>query len=215
LKINVKNAIRAQKALAKRVLMGDYLSYPLKYILGVDISYVKNIAVAVCSIYSFDRMRYLGSSYIIDHVKFPYIPGLLAFRELPSYLKLLSNLKGRSDIVILVDGHGIAHPRGLGIASHLGVTLDVPTIGVAKRILVGKVVTSNSRNLVVYKDRIVGEEVRVKPNVKPIYVSVGHKVSLELAVSIVKRTLRYRVPEPIRSAHIVSKAIAGELRHGP
>jgi len=195
------------------VVKEDLLEYPPKIVLGLDVSYIGNIGIAACTIFSFEDLKLIRYKTIVEKVNIPYIPGLLAFRELPLYVKLCLEFKGRRDIVALVDGHGVAHPRRLGIASHLGVALSIPTIGVAKRKLVGKIVKVEDREVVIDNGEIIGELVYTT-KYKPIFVSVGHMVSLRKAVEIVKRvTLKYKLPEPIRMAHIISKRVAENVKH--
>jgi len=143
-------------------------------------------------------------------VTFPYIPGLLAFRELPVLEPALAALESEPD-VLLVDGHGIAHPRRFGIASHLGVLLDRPTIGVAKSRLYGQETEPGdefgARTPLVAEDgEVIGMRVRTRPGSAPVYVSVGHRVSLATAVEVVLACCRgHRLPEPIRLADLASK----------
>jgi len=135
----------------------------------------------------------------------PYVPGLLSFREAPAILGALSRLNSLPD-VLLVDGHGLAHPRRFGLACHLGVLLDMPTIGCAKSILIGEVGPLNGSAGSITILRIEGEElglaIRTRPGVKPVYVSVGHRADLDSATRILLASCRgYRIPEPIRYAH--------------
>lgn len=136
----------------------------------------------------------------------PYIPGLLGFREVPVLARAFAQLPVKPDL-ILVDGHGVAHPKGLGVASHLGVVLDVPTIGVAKSVLRGTVEgdfpdTPGARAPLVWKGRLLGMALRTRRGANPLYISIGHRVSLETAIAWVERTLRgRRLPEPTRLAH--------------
>ncbi len=145
-------------------------------------------------------------------ITFPYIPGLLSFRELPFALRAFELLTHAPDLV-MVDGHGLAHPRRLGIASHLGVLLDVPTIGCAKSVLVGHhepvADEVGATSPLIDRDEVVGAVVRTKVGSKPVYVSIGHRVDLETAVQWVVACCRgYRLPEPTRLAHLA----AGETR---
>lgn len=136
----------------------------------------------------------------------PYIPGLLGFREVPVLAEAFRRLPVKPDL-ILVDGHGIAHPKGLGVASHLGVVLDVPTIGVAKSVLRGTVEgdlpdVPGARAPLVWKGRLLGMALRTRRGANPLYISIGHRVSLATALDWVERTLRgRRLPEPTRLAH--------------
>ncbi len=136
----------------------------------------------------------------------PYIPGLLGFREVPVLARAFAQLPVKPDL-IFVDGHGIAHPKGLGVASHLGVVLDVPTIGVAKSVLRGTVEgdlpdVPGARAPLVWKGRLLGMALRTRRGANPLYISIGHRVSLDTALAWVERTLRgRRLPEPTRLAH--------------
>ncbi len=150
------------------------------------------------------------NAFFKDRTTIPYIPGLLSLRELPFMVGAVFESKIVPD-VILVDGNGIAHPRGLGIASHLGLILNISTIGCAKKRLlgyhekVGEDFGSSSLWTNEYGE-VLGFILRTKKGVKPIYISVGHKISLNVAKEIVLRcTKGYRIPEPIRVAHILSK----------
>jgi deoxyribonuclease V len=138
-------------------------------------------------------------------VRFPYVPGYLSFREVPPLLAAFEGLERPPDLV-LVDGHGRAHPRRFGIACHLGVLLDLPTVGCAKSRLVGAHREPGPRRgattRLVDGDEVIGVVLRTRPGAKPVYVSVGHRVSLSRARSLVLRLApRYRLPEPIRAAH--------------
>ena len=143
---------------------------------------------------------------------FPYIPGFLSFREIPALLKALEQLKITPDL-IFCDGQGIAHPRRLGIACHLGVLIDVPAIGVAKSLLVGKYgeVPQEKGSCTPLQDQgeTIGVVLRSRVNVKPIYISIGHRISLPTAVKYVRDCLgKYRLPEPTR---IADKLASGKL----
>lgn len=150
---------------------------------------------------------------------FPYVPGLLSFREAPASLDALERLGTEIDL-LLVDGHGVAHPRRFGLACHLGVLADLPSIGVAKSRLVGRheepAEERGSREALVDGDEVVGAVVRTRAGVRPVFVSVGHRVGLETAVELVLRCApRYRLPEPIRQADRLSRRVAGiHLRRG-
>jgi deoxyribonuclease V len=138
-------------------------------------------------------------------VTFPYIPGLFAFRELPAVLDALARLHISPDIIIC-DGHGIAHPRRFGIASHLGVLLDQPTIGVGKTLFVGHHIElpreKGSWVPLEEREEVIGAAVRTQAGIKAVYVSIGHRISLQTAVRLVLAcTTRYRLPETTRAAH--------------
>jgi deoxyribonuclease V len=138
-------------------------------------------------------------------VRFPYVPGYLSFREIPVVLAALAKLRVRPD-VLLCDGQGYAHPRRFGLACHLGVLTDIPSIGVAKSRLIGEhsVLARAKGSWTPLRDgvEVIGAVVRTRTGVKPLYVSVGHRVSLEMALKIVLRcTTKYRLPETTRAAH--------------
>ena len=142
----------------------------------------------------------------MERVSFPYVPGLLSFREAPPLLKAFEKLSQSPDLAIF-DGQGIAHPRGIGLASHLGLFLDVPTIGCAKSRLVGEHepvgMEKGEMSDLIYKGESVGRVLRSKRDVKPLFVSPGHRISQDRAAEIVLSCCRgYRFPEPIRRAHL-------------
>jgi deoxyribonuclease V len=145
---------------------------------------------------------------------FPYVPGLLAFREIPPVVGALREVRSEVDVVIF-DAHGRAHPRGQGLASHLGLFLDVPSVGCAKSRLVGEheepgPEKGDTADLV-YREKVVGKVVRTRPRVSPVYVSVGNRIDLASSVDLVLRCCtRYRLPETTRQAHNA----ANRLRRG-
>jgi deoxyribonuclease V len=150
---------------------------------------------------------------------FPYIPGLLSFREIPPLLRAMGKLKTAPDL-FLCDGQGIAHPRGLGIASHLGVLTQTPSIGCAKSRLVGAFEPvkpeRGSRVALIYKGRRVGAVVRTRTGVKPLFVSPGHAVTVDQAAQMVLRCGgRFRIPEPIRQAHLMVNRIRRQQESSP
>ncbi len=176
-------------------------------VAGADCSTRKgsNRGVGAIVVLSYPQLEVVETGIYEGEVTMPYIPGLLSFRELPLLLGAFERLKTRPHVII-VDGNGVAHPRGLGIASHLGITIQTPTVGCAKSRFLGTHdepgYRKGARVRWHYRNRTVGMVVRTRDGVKPVYVSVGHLVSLEEAVSIVLGcTTRYRLPEPIRQAH--------------
>lgn len=204
--ITPKQAIELQKSLAKQVQVRPF-DKKLKTIGGIDCSFSddkKNI-IACVVVLSSKNFEIIETSYLVQAVNFPYIPGLLSFREAPAELAAIEKLKTMPDFFI-VDGQGIAHPRRLGIASHLGLFLDVPTIGCAKSRLIGEfekpASKKGSTSLLMDKDEIIGSVVRTRNNAKPVFVSVGNKCRLTDAVRIVLDCcVKYRLPEPSRLAH--------------
>ncbi len=176
-------------------------------IAAADVSYGrfdKELAAAVVVIRR-EGLEVVERVGVMRRITFPYVPGLLTFREAPGLLDAFDRIKTRFDVV-LCDGQGIAHPRGMGIASHLGLWLDKPTIGCAKSRLFGTHEEPGprrgDRTPLMDKDRVIGSVVRTKDRVKPLYVSVGHKCDLESAIAVVLATSgKYRLPQPARLAH--------------
>jgi len=196
IQLDVKEKISLQSASEK-----------MNRIAGVDVSYSHPKAYAALSLW---RGNKEVDIYTVEcEIKFPYIPTYLAFRELPSLLKLLEKVKIQPDI-IMVDGNGILHPNGVGLASHLGVETGLPTIGVAKSKLCGRVdekVNQNNRvSKVKEKGKLIGHAVLEGDRAKnPIYVSPGHHVSHHQSVNVVRKYCKYKIPEPIRKAHREAK----------
>lgn len=203
-------AMQIQRALAARVREQDAPG-ALRLIAGVDVGFEdanNQTARAAVVVLRFPELVPVDYAIARLPVSFPYVPGLLAFREIPVVLNALKNLRTAPDVLI-VDGQGRAHPRRLGIASHLGVLLDCVTIGCAKSILCGRAKEPPNRvgAWSPLKDRAetIGAAVRTRVGVTPVYVSVGHRVSLARAIEIVLQCCKgYRLPETTRSAHRVA-----------
>lgn len=204
-----KEASLLQNQLLRRINLEDDFKN-IELIGGMDIScnlYSPHI-YGVCVVFSFPELIIQEISEFYCQTNFPYVPGFLAFREAPALIGAFGQLKNKPD-VILVDGQGISHPKGLGIASHIGAELDMPTIGVAKSVLVGEYKELDSgvgsQSSLIFKDNIVATAYRSRMNARPIFISTGHRVSLKSAVSIVSTCLKnYRLPIPTREAHIHS-----------
>lgn len=198
---SVSKAHHAQMLLAKKIVTEDCLPQKIKRVAGVDVSYTDELAIGATAVLDFDSLELLEQRTAICEAKFPYIPTLLSFREIPPAVACAKKLTLQPD-VLLADGQGLAHPYGCGFASHLGLAVRKPTIGVAKSRLVGEPKTINGRVFLVQNGRIIGEVVTTRDGVKPVYVSVGHLVSLETAVKIVKHcVLNSKIPEPVWQAH--------------
>ena len=207
--LNLAEAKRIQLSLAGKVVVSNEGVEP-RLIAGVDVSgpNSRDVAKGAVVVLGYPELNIVEVQVAEDKVTFPYIPGLLSFRECPLILAACQKLDNTPDLV-LVDGQGIAHPRRLGLASHLGLFLDVPTIGCAKSILcgrhepVGEEVGSHAD--LIDDSQIIGAALRTKTGVKPIYVSIGHKIDLALASSWVTKCCRgYRLPEPTRLAHLAA-----------
>jgi deoxyribonuclease V len=206
-----------QIELAERVVLRDAFP-PLRQIAGVDVGFEDGGAVTRAAVVVVDAatLEPLAEAIARRPTSMPYRPGLLSFRELPAVLAALERLPRTPDLV-LVDGQGIAHPRGLGIAAHLGVICDLATIGVAKSRLVGwHGAVGNRRGArrdLHYAGRVIGVVLRSRPYVRPLYVSPGHRVSVASAPELVFRCItRYRLPEPIRLA---DRLASGRDARGP
>jgi deoxyribonuclease V len=186
------------------------LKKKIKLIGGADVSmnmFAKE-GFAGFVVLDYDNLSLLDHSVVKDSISLPYIPGLLSFREIPMLIKAWEGLKTKPDVIV-VDGVGIAHPRRMGIATHLGLILNVPTIGCAKSVLTG--IYNEPANIpgsVSYlhdkfnKKELIGAAIRTKENVKPVFVSPGHLITLPESIKIIKHCIiKHRLPEPTRFAH--------------
>jgi deoxyribonuclease V len=208
-------ARRAQTALAERVLREDAFG-EVRFLGGVDVSNNRfdpeQRVFAAVVVLSLPDLRVVETAGAAARAAMPYVPGLLGFREIPALLAAWEKLRAKPDLV-LVDGHGVAHPRGLGIAAHLGVVLDVPAIGVAKSILVGAPdpplpEEAGTETPLLWRGEPHRHGAPHAAPANPLYVSIGHRVSLETAVAWVRRaTGGYRLPEPTRQAHLAANAL--------
>jgi deoxyribonuclease V len=188
----------------------------VRTIAGVDVSMNRFSpeGFAAIVVLSVPDLRVIEVAGARTKLAMPYIPGLLSFREIPLLLEAWQRLETQPDL-LMVDGHGIAHPRRLGIAAHLGVYLDVPAIGCAKSILSGKhgplAPERGAKAPLIHRDEVIGYALRTKNKVNPVFVSCGHRVSQETAVRwVLECTRGYRLPEPTRQAHLASNALRRE-----
>src|SRR3990167_8090891 len=210
--VSPAEAIDIQKDLRKRIVVSHQPSAfkNVRYIAGVDISCnrLSPLGYAVVVVMTFSDLTIVEEKRVEAEIKFPYIPGLLAFREAPILLKAFEKLTIEPALIIF-DGQGIAHPRGMGIASHLGIILNKPTIGCAKSKLFGtyKEPGKNEGDFsYLYSpqeaDNVIGAVVRTKSNTKPVFISIGHKIDLPTSIKFILACRRgYRIPEPTRIAH--------------
>lgn len=205
-------AIAIQKELRKEVVITDEIG-PVRYVAGVDVGFEEEGAVtrAAVAVLSFPDLQVVETFLARQPTRFPYVPGLLSFREIPALLEALAGIHTAPDL-ILCDGHGTAHPRRLGIASHLGVLLDCPTVGVGKSLLVGKHAGVGTQRgdwePLIHKGETIGAVVRTRAGFNPLYISGGHKVSLQTAIDFVMRcTTKYRLPETTRAAHHLASVL--------
>lgn len=205
-------AVALQRDLANRVKLQP-LPPNCRLLAACDVSFDVGGEILFAAIAVMDRKDFsvVEEVTIWDRITFPYIPGLLSFREIPILLKGFAQLRTRPDL-ILCDGQGIAHPRRLGIASHLGLWLGIPSIGSAKNILCGRYkepdAERGAKSPIIHHKEIIGYALRSRSKVKPIFVSPGHLCDLESSVDTVLSLLdRYRIPVPIRHVHNLSNAV--------
>ncbi|MFA4916641.1 MAG: deoxyribonuclease V [Syntrophales bacterium] len=204
-----REAMNIQQELKKKLIPGDEdAPKPVRTVAGADISYAKGdgLFFSAVVLLALPTLDIIEESYATEKNHFPYIPGLLTFREGPALLKVFEKLSCTPDVVIF-DGQGIAHPRGIGLASHIGLFLDIPTIGCAKTRLIGTHGVVGDRvgdcAPLMHNDQVIGAVLRTKKRVKPVFVSQGHRVSLQKAVEVVLSCCTgYRLPAPIRYAHL-------------
>jgi deoxyribonuclease V len=207
--VSVAQAREIQSSLAKRVSTENRVVNP-RLIAGIDISApdAQGVARGAVVVLRYPELGIVEVKEAHSRIRFPYVPGLLSFRESPLILAACGKLCNVPDL-ILIDGQGIAHPRRFGLASHVGLLLDLPTIGCAKSILCGQHQSvgqeAGSQAELLDKGELIGAAVRTKSGVKPVYVSVGHKIDLESALEWVMKCCRgYRLPEPTRLAHLAA-----------
>jgi deoxyribonuclease V len=207
-----REAVDLQQRLRESVRI-EPLAREIRTIAGADISFNKfePTVYAGVVVLSYPQMEVIEESGVISETKFPYVPGLLSFRETPSVLEAWSQLKTEPDALML-DGQGLAHPRRVGIACHVGLLIERPTLGCAKSVLVGKYeepkIERGEWSEMIHKGEVVGAALRTKRNVQPVFVSPGHLIDLEGAVEVTLRSDGgYRQPEPTRRAHLLVNAL--------
>ncbi|MFQ5672734.1 MAG: deoxyribonuclease V [Nitrospinales bacterium] len=205
--VSPRDAVQLQKRLAGKVKTAARRKLP-KIVAGADIGFARDSSAAFAGVVllAFPSLRVVGKFIHVGEIKFPYVPGLLSFREAPILLELFGKIDPAPDLIFF-DGHGLAHPRRLGLASHLGLFLNRPTIGCAKSKLIGvydepEGAKGSFTHLLDEQNRVLGAAVRSRRGCKPIFVSVGHKIGLSQAIEwTLQCTTRYRIPEPTRLAH--------------
>ncbi|MCD6463790.1 MAG: endonuclease V [Thermotogae bacterium] len=207
-------AMEVQNRLKERLLIVPFEG-KVEYVAGVDLSFPGGKALAVIVVIN-AAMKVVEVVHTLSEIEYPYIPGLLAFREGPAFLKTWEKLKTKPDVVFF-DGQGIAHPRGLGIASHMGLFIDIPTVGIAKSRLYGKHEEPGKNKgdytpLFDERGNKIGFVLRSRPNVAPLYVSPGHLTDPDSALKLTMRFLKNRrLPEPTRLAHLYTQKLKGGL----
>jgi deoxyribonuclease V len=218
--ISISEAAQLQKDMAAQVTIRP-LGFMPKRIAGADVSFNKfspTIYAAVL-VFSFPELVLESYSLVITETYFPYVSGYLAFREAPSLIQAWEQIPDKPELIVL-DGHGITHPRRVGIASHFGILTETPAIGCAKSMLYGEfpplAQARFSTSPISAKGALLGQALRTKDNVSPVFVSPGHLIDADDSVSVIKRCVgRYRIPEPTRQAHhLVNLLRTGELAPG-
>jgi deoxyribonuclease V len=205
--VSPSEAMHIQRQLRDRVRVEPLGCQP-EIVAGVDVSVKGAEARAGVVLLSYPGLVPFEAATAVQPVSFPYVPGLLAFREGPVVLAALERLHDRPDL-LMFDAQGLAHPRRMGLAAHLGILLDLPAVGCAKSCLCGRYVEPGERrgswSPLVDEDEVIGAVVRTRDGVQPLYVSVGHRVDLNAAVALVLECAsRYRLPDPMRWAHRVA-----------
>lgn len=201
-RIDLEKARRIQMLIAKKVLEEDNFEMPIKYVGGIDVTFKSKYSIGAVVVLDFEKLNVIERKFYVSETSVPYIPTYLAFREISVMVGAIRKLSIKPDI-FLVDAHGKCHPRRAGEATHLGVLLNVPTIGVAKSYLTGK---EREDGFIVDDNEVLGY--RLKPNV---YISVGHRISLPTAIEIVKKLIIDGMPEPTKQAHIYANEVKNML----
>jgi deoxyribonuclease V len=211
-------AIRLQETLRPLVISRDDAPRVLRTVAGMDVSYDRRSPwiFAAVVVLRLPALEVVDHAAVRARATFPYVPGLLSFRESPAGLEAWERLRTRPDC-LLCDGHGYAHPRRFGLACHFGLLVDLPTIGCAKSVLVGEYrepgKKRGSLSDLVHDGEVVGVATRTRNGTSPVFVSAGHRVSLRRAVEIVLAcSPRYRIPEPIRQAHTLVNRLRSAAR---
>lgn len=203
--VSAHEAIEIQQRLRSRVQTTNGFNLEqIHTIAGIDASY-KGQGKAAIVVFSFPALAVVDQAVATKSSVFPYVPGLLSFREGPVVIEAMKHLKAPPDL-LMFDGQGYAHPRRVGLASHMGVFLDRPSIGCAKSRLVGRFAepgpNPGDRSPLTDRGKVIGMVLRTKARTNPLFISIGHKIDLGTAVEVVMRCLRgYRLPEPTRAAH--------------
>jgi len=209
----VEEARAIQEQLLKRVLVRPLQRDP-RYIAAVDAAFTTGKVIAAACLFTYPGLALMDQYVVAREIAFPYVPGYLSFREGPAVMEALDGLARRPGL-IMFDGQGIAHPRGIGLASHIGVLRDLPAIGCAKSRLVGEFEMPGPRkgsySPLTYRGQTVGLVLRTRDSVRPLFVSPGHRIDLDGALRITLGcTAGYRLPEPLRIADMLSK----RMKHG-
>ena len=195
-----------QAELAGKVISEDTFSSPIRYVAGLDLAYNGEEAAVAYAIYDYVFSKLIHSESRRVKVSFPYIPTLLSLREGSPMIELIRDSERKADLD-LINGHGVAHPRRMGLASYVGVMTGMPTVGVAKSLLCGKVIENGAlQSPIIDSGEVVGSVLRSTPHSAPLYVSIGHRTSLKSALEVVSRLIiGHRLPEPLWMAHALAE----------
>ncbi|MCW4031786.1 MAG: endonuclease V [Candidatus Bathyarchaeota archaeon] len=204
-----------QDKLSKKVMIKDSFKRPIKLVSGIDVAYLNEQAIISIAVFNYQNKEFVDNIISIEDVSFPYIPGFFGFREGTIIIKTIKKLNLESDI-IMVNAHGIAHPRKYGCASHIGLIIKRATIGVVNNILYGnykkKPLNIGDWVPLENENQIIGAVLKSKQGCKPIIVSPGHLITLESALAIVKKFLKgHKFPEPLHIAHVIAKQKRREI----
>lgn len=207
---NIDNAKEIQNRLKHKVKICS-LKSKLSFIVGVDGAFIDDKVIGTACLYTFPELNLIEETYSVLPSTFPYISGFLSFREGPAIIEAINKLIHKPDLIVF-DGQGIAHPKNFGIASHIGVLLNIPTIGCAKSRLIGTYKEPGMKkgqwSELIFKNQIVGSVLRTRDNTRPVFVSPGHLIDTTSAREIVILcTTKFRIPEPLRRADIISRKI--------
>lgn len=205
--MNIQELKKEQSRLVKKIVTKDDFD-EIIYIGGCDQAYLDGKVVSCIVILEYKTLKIVEKKYAVADAPMQYIPGFLAYRESPAVVEAMSKIDQKPDI-LLVDGNGILHPRKIGLASHLGIILDTPTIGVAKKLTLGE----EKDGKIVLEGEKLGAVLTTKEHAKLIYISIGHRVSLKTAEEVIRKCMveKHKMPEPLHEAHKYSNKVRDRL----
>tara|TARA_Y100000034_G_scaffold96601_1_gene117689 strand:- start:6 stop:683 length:678 start_codon:yes stop_codon:yes gene_type:complete len=207
MKFDVNKLKKEQLRLAKKIIVKDSFE-DIKLVGGCDQAFIDNKIISMVVVFDMDG-KIIEKKHAVIDASIPFIPGFLAYREMPAILEAFNKLENKPDI-LMCDCNGILHPRKIGMASHVGLILEIPTIGIAKRKLIGIV---DGNNKIMHEDQVLGMEVETKEHAKPVFVSPGHMVSMKTSVKFVKDWLKgHKTPEPLHVAHKFANGVKKKLK---
>lgn len=208
MKFDINKLKKEQERLAKKVIIKDSFDPDgVKLIGGCDQAFFGNKIISVIVVLDKEN-KLIEKKYAIKDIVMPYIPGYLAYREMPAVLEAYNKLEHKPDI-LMCDCNGILHPRKIGMASHIGIILEIPTIGISKQKLVG---IANEEKKIIHDGQILGSEIITKEHAKPVYVSPGHMISMKTAEKVVREWLTgHKSPEPLHIAHKIANSLKKKI----